>query len=239
MNTTMTVSDCTGCWVIVPAAGIGKRMHANRPKQYLFMSGKTVLEITLAQLLNHAQVKGVVVCVAEDDQYWPALMIASDPRVISVVGGDERCHSVLNGLHAIMQKIAPTDWVMVHDVARPCLTHTELDSLFAASLNIMSDGFVLGVPVRDTMKQTNHEGKIENSPDRSRLWHAFTPQMFRIGELAAAIRQCLENNELVTDEASAMERCGYAVQMIAGSANNIKITRPEDLPLAEFIFNHL
>jgi len=227
----------TGCWVVVPAAGIGSRMQADRPKQYLPLAGATVLEYTLKQLLGHNKVKGLIVCVAEHDEYWPALKIAGDPRVIAVAGGEERCLSVLNGLKKLMTYAGPADWVMVHDVARPCLSHDELNSLFEIAENATVDGFVLGMPVRDTMKQTTLEGVVESSPDRSRLWHAFTPQMFRLGELLAAIDGCLENGKLVTDEASAMEQCGYSVQMVAGSANNIKITRPEDLPLAEFILD--
>jgi len=229
--------NAKSCWVVVPAAGIGARMQADRPKQYLPLAGMTVLEYTLKQLLSHPQVKGLIVSVAEHDEYWPLLGIAGDPRVTAVAGGEERCHSVLNGLKKLMTYAGPADWVMVHDVARPCLTHEELDSLFVATEALSGDGFVLGMPVRDTMKQTNAEGVVEKSPDRSRLWHAFTPQMFRLGELLAAIDRCLEAGKLVTDEASAMEQCGHSVQMIAGSANNIKITRPEDLPMAEFILD--
>ena len=228
------MNDISG-WVVVPAAGIGSRMQADRPKQYLPLAGTTVLEYTLNQLLAHPRVRGVIVSVAEYDQFWPDLSIASDPRVIAVAGGEERCYSVLNGLKKMMAYAGPSDWVMVHDVARPCLTHAELNSLFNAAEAQTADGFVLGMPVRDTMKQTSPEGVVESSPDRSRLWHAFTPQMFRLGELLAAIDTCLQDGKLVTDEASAMERCGYSVKMVAGSANNIKITRPEDLPLAEFI----
>lgn len=228
------MNDITG-WVVVPAAGIGSRMQADRPKQYLPLADTTVLEYTLNQLLSHPRVRGVIVSLAEYDQYWPDLSIASDPRVIAVAGGEERCHSVLNGLKKMMTYAGPADWVMVHDVARPCLSHSELDSLFSAAETATVDGFVLGVPVRDTMKQTTQQGVVETSPDRSRLWHAFTPQMFRLGELLAAIDTCLQQGMQVTDEASAMEQCGHSVQMVAGSANNIKITRPEDLPLAEFI----
>jgi len=228
----------SSCWVVVPAAGIGSRMQADRPKQYLPLAGATVLEYTLKQLLSHRKVKGLIVSVAEHDEYWPALKLAGDSRVIAVAGGEERCHSVLNGLKKLMIYAGPADWVMVHDVARPCLSHDELDSLFEAAENATVDGFVLGMPVRDTMKQTTSEGIVENTPDRSCLWHAFTPQMFRLGELLAAIDSCLEDGKLVTDEASAMEQCGHSVQMVAGSANNIKITRPEDLPLAEFILKN-
>jgi len=213
-------------------------MQADRPKQYLPLAGATVLEYTLKQLLSHRKVKGLIVSVAEHDEYWPALKLAGDSRVIAVAGGEERCHSVLNGLKKLMIYAGPADWVMVHDVARPCLSHDELDSLFEAAENATVDGFVLGMPVRDTMKQTTSEGIVENTPDRSCLWHAFTPQMFRLGELLAAIDSCLEDGKLVTDEASAMEQCGHSVQMVAGSANNIKITRPEDLPLAEFILKN-
>jgi len=229
----------SSCWVVVPAAGIGSRMQADRPKQYLPLAGATVLEHTLKQLLAHRKVKGLIVSVAEHDEYWPALKLAGDPRVIAVAGGEERCHSVLNGLKKLMTYAGPADWVMVHDVARPCLSHDELDSLFYAAETQVVDGFVLGMPVRDTMKQTTSEGVVETSPDRSRLWHAFTPQMFRLGELLAAIDTCLQDGKLVTDEASAMEQCGHSVRMVTGSANNIKITRPEDLPLAEFILKNL
>lgn len=231
------MNDITG-WVVVPAAGIGSRMQADRPKQYLPLADTTVLEYTLNQLLSHPRVRGVIVSLAEYDQYWPDLSIASDPRVIAVAGGEERCHSVLNGLKKMMIYAGPADWVMVHDVARPCLSHSELDSLFNAAETATVDGFVLGMPVRDTMKQTTQQGIVETSPDRSRLWHAFTPQMFRLGELLAAIDTCLQQGMHVTDEASAMEQCGHSVQMVAGSANNIKITRPEDLPLAEFILKN-
>lgn len=231
------MSEISG-WVVVPAAGIGSRMQADRPKQYLPLADTTVLEYTLNQLLSHPRVRGVIVSLAEYDQYWPDLSIASDPRVIAVAGGEERCHSVLNGLKKMMVYAGPADWVMVHDVARPCLSHSELDSLFNAAETATVDGFVLGMPVRDTMKQTTQEGIVETSPDRSRLWHAFTPQMFRLGELLAAIDTCLQQGVQVTDEASAMEQCGHSVQMVAGSANNIKITRPEDLPLAEFILKN-
>ena len=223
------------CWVVVPAAGIGARMQADRPKQYLPLAGMTVLEYTLKKLLAHQGVKGLIVSVAEHDPYWSALDISNHPRVIAVPGGQERCHSVCNGLQELIKHLAPSDWVMVHDVARPCLTHQELDALFAAAALNQADGFVLGMPVRDTMKLTNSDGVVEGTPDRSRLWHAFTPQMFRVEALLSAIESCLATGYLVTDEASAMEQCGHTVQMVAGSANNIKITRPEDLPLAEFI----
>jgi len=223
------------CWVVVPAAGIGSRMQGDRPKQYLPLAGATVLEYTLQQLLAHSKVKGLIVSVAEHDKYWSALRIAGDSRVIAVAGGEERCHSVLNGLKKLVTYAGLADWVMVHDVARPCVKHDELDSLFDAAETASVDGFVLGMPVRDTMKQTAGDGGVEDTPDRHRLWHAFTPQMFRLGELLTALDTCLHDGQLVTDEASAMEYCGYSVQMVAGSANNIKITRPEDLPLAEFI----
>lgn len=225
----------SSCWVVVPAAGIGARMQADRPKQYLPLANATVLEYTLKQLLAHPKVKGLIVCVAEHDEYWPTLDIAGNTRVIAVAGGDERGQSVLNGLTKLMAYAGPSDWVMVHDAARPCLSNEDLSSLFLAAETAECNGFVLGMPVRDTMKQTAPNGVVESTPERSGLWHAFTPQMFRLGELLAAIDSCLAAGKDITDEASAMEQCGHSVQMIAGSANNIKITRPEDLALAEFI----
>jgi 2-C-methyl-D-erythritol 4-phosphate cytidylyltransferase len=235
MNTVQRQYDGAGLWVVVPAAGIGSRMQTDRPKQYLPLAGQTVLEHTLKQLLNHPQVKGVVLSLAAEDHYWQDLPTLNDPRIITVVGGEQRCHSVLNGLLALTERIDVADWVLVHDVARPCLSYVELDSLLSAALYTNHDGCVLGLPVRDTMKQTSAKGVVELTPDRACLWHAFTPQMFRLAQLIAALEQCLAKELLVTDEASAMEQCGYTVQMVAGSANNIKITRPEDLPLAEFI----
>ena len=221
-----------GYWCIVPAAGIGQRMAADCPKQYLALGGKTIIEQTLARLLNHPAIVGVVVVLAEHDNHWTSLGM-SDPAIHTVVGGDERVDSVAAGLAWLSQRIDDTQQVLVHDAARPLLTHADLDCLIATVDE--SGGAVLGAPVRDTMKRTASDNQVTATVERNRLWHAFTPQMFRLGELREAIAQALAQGHPVTDEASAMEFAGYPVTMVAGSWSNIKITHPQDLAIAELI----
>lgn len=221
-------------WVVVPAAGIGSRMGADKPKQYLPLLGKTVLEWTLGSLLGHARISGVVVALAADDKHWENTCFAQDQRVVTVSGGEERCHSVLNGLDQLAGGLAPEQWVMVHDVARPCISHGDLDQLIAATATA-ADGLVLGAPVRDTMKQTDAGRRVTLTAERGNLWHAYTPQVFRLGQLQASLQRCLEQHLLVTDESSAMEQCGFQPQMVPGNEHNIKITWPGDLALAELI----
>ena len=154
-----------------------------------------------------------------------------------VTGGAERCHSVLNGLEALRQHADLTDWVLVHDAARPCLAVADLDRL----MNELADdpvGGLLAAPVRDTLKQADSAGRVATTVDRSRLWHALTPQMFRLGRLRDALNAALARGLLVTDEAGAMEAAGFAPRLIEGRADNVKITRPEDLALAEFYLAH-
>lgn len=221
-------------WVVVPAAGVGERMLADRPKQYLPLAGKSVLEQTLNRLLSHPGIIGVVLVLAEDDSYWEQTELVAETRIVITRGGEQRFHSVLNGLKRLAEIIPKQDWVMVHDAARPCISHDDLNSLILATPKT-KDGLVLGAPVRDTMKQADSSAQVLSTLDRSCLWHAFTPQVFRLGELEAALTDCLDKNLPVTDEASAMEYCGYHPQMVPGSEHNIKITRPKDLCLAEMI----
>jgi 2-C-methyl-D-erythritol 4-phosphate cytidylyltransferase len=149
------------------------------------------------------------------------------------MGGAERCHSVLNGLAGLAQRAAGNDWVLVHDAARPCLRRADLDGLIVA---VEDDpvGGILGVPVRDTMKQAGPTDRIEATVPRDGLWHAFTPQAFRLGLLRRALETALAAGRLVTDDASAVELLGLQPRLIEGHADNIKITRPEDIPLAHF-----
>jgi len=222
-------------WALVPAAGIGKRMGSAVPKQYLPLAGRPVITHALATLLAHPRLAGVVVAIGAEDEWWPTvaaeLAVAKPLRVVT--GGAERCHSVLNGLEALRQRAAPTDWVLVHDAARPCLATEELDRLLAELADDPVGG-LLAVPVRDTLKQADVAGRVAATVDRSRLWHALTPQMFRLGMLQEALSAARARGLLVTDEAAAMEAAGYAPRLVEGRADNLKITRPEDLALAEF-----
>lgn len=210
---------------IVPAAGIGSRMGADCPKQYLQLAGQTILEHTLGALLSHPAIARVIVALAPHDRWFDALPVATDPRVLRVEGGAERAFSVLNALH-----VAEGGWVLVHDAARPCLTHGDLDRLIATA--IQCGGAILGSRVRDTMKRSDTMGNILGTVDREQLWHALTPQMFPTHTLLRALEEGLALGATITDEASAMERAGFTVRMVEGRADNIKVTRPEDLSLA-------
>ncbi len=220
-------------WAVVPAAGVGARMGKAIPKQYLPLNGGTVLEHTLQTLLANPRIDGVYLALAPDDRWWGDAALASNPKIVTVDGGAERCHSVLNALRKLQETADSEDWVLVHDAARPCLRTEDLD-LLIDSLQDHSVGGLLGVPVRDTMKRTNQEAAISETVAREGLWHAYTPQMFRLGALYQALQGAVDKGLMVTDEAGAMELAGVQPQMIEGHDDNIKITRPEDLALASF-----
>lgn len=221
-------------WVIIPAAGVGKRMNSNTPKQYLVLNNKTILEHTLRIFEQHHSMSEVVVVISEEDEYWSSLDIKYSKPLHKVYGGQERCNSVLNGLNFLDNKAADDDWILVHDAARPCLRDEDLTLLLETDFE---DGFggILAIPVKDTMKRssvgTNH---IKETIDRENLWHALTPQMYRYRTLKNALELALDKNISITDEASAIEFAGYKSMLIEGHADNLKITRPEDLALAEF-----
>jgi len=208
-------------------------MGASVPKQYLDLAGRPVIEWSLGLFLDHPQISGVSVALDPEDRFWPRTAFADHPRVRRVDGGTERCHSVLNALDLLAQAADAADWVLVHDAARPCLRRDDLDRLLAA-LPGHPVGGLLGVPVRDTMKQATAGGTIGRTVPRDALWHAFTPQAFRLGLLRRALRTALDRNHLVTDDAAAVELLGLEPRLVEGHADNIKITRPEDLPLADF-----
>jgi 2-C-methyl-D-erythritol 4-phosphate cytidylyltransferase len=217
-------------WAVIPAAGVGKRMQADRPKQYLELHGKTVLEHTLSRFLEHPLISGVAVAVTDGDPYWQELSL-DHPKLMVAPGGEERCHSVLNALQLLQQSAADDDWVLVHDAARPCLRREDIDHLIEA-LQLHPVGGLLGLPVADTMKRTAADDSVIETVPREHLWRALTPQMFRLGELYPALDNALKSGQLVTDDASAIELAGKAPMMVEGHGDNIKITRPRDLSLA-------
>lgn len=216
-------------WVVIPAAGVGARMNADRPKQYLPLGGRTLIEHTLDCFLDHPGLRGLVVSLSATDGYWPTLACAADTRIQRAAGGAERADSVLAGLERLSTLgAAPEDWVLVHDAARPNLASTDLSRLLA-SLADDPVGGLLAVPVRDTLKQVGPDGRVTATPDRSLFWQAYTPQMFRLGMLRDALKRGLAAGIAITDEASAIEWAGHAPRLIEGRADNIKVTRPEDL----------
>ena len=216
-------------WVVIPAAGIGSRMAADRPKQYLQLAGKSILEHTLDCFLDHPGLRGMVVSLAVDDPYWAQLPSAKDSRIHRADGGRERADSVRNGLLRLRELGAgEQDWVLVHDAARPNLQRADLDRL----LTELADdpvGGLLAVPVRDTLKRIGTDGRVRETVDRSVIWQAYTPQMFRLQALRDALSGAGAAGVAITDEASALEWAGQAPRLIEGRADNLKITRPEDL----------
>lgn len=225
----MTAHELPPFWVVIPAAGIGSRMRADRPKQYLQLAGRTILEHTLDCFLDHPRLKGLVLSLAADDPFWPALPCAADPRIQRVEGGAERADSVLAGLLRLEQLGAQEgDWVLVHDAARPNLARSDLDRLLAELVDDPVGG-LLAVPARDTLKRIGTDGRVAETVDRSLIWQAYTPQMFHFAALQRALADALVAGVAVTDEASALEWAGQAPKLVEGRADNLKITRPEDL----------
>ena len=220
-------------WVIIPASGVGKRMATNIPKQYLKLDNKTILEHTLNIFDAHDSISGIVLVISHDDEYWSSLNVNLSKPLHIVNGGKERCDSVLNGLNFLEGKADDKDWVLVHDAARPCLRQEDL-SFLLESLQDSDIGGILAIPVKDTMKRSTTGNKITETVSRENLWHALTPQMFRFGLLKRSIESALNQGEIVTDEASAVELAGYQPMLVEGHADNLKITLPEDLTLAAY-----
>lgn len=229
----------TRCWGVVPAAGVGRRMGAEVPKQYLPLLGRYLLDHSLSRLLSHPRLERVVVALSANDTLWPRCEQAGHPHVLTAPGGAERCHSVWNALQVLAPLADPADWVLVHDAARPCLRRSDLERLIAV-VEASGGGGLLAVPVRDTMKQADNEGRVMVTLPRDALWHAQTPQMFRLADLTHALALALAVHCAVTDEAQAMEAAGFEPRplLVEGHADNLKVTRPEDLALAAFYLAH-
>ncbi|XOV81024.1 MAG: 2-C-methyl-D-erythritol 4-phosphate cytidylyltransferase [Aestuariibacter sp.] len=214
--------------VVIPAAGIGSRMQADRPKQYLPLFGATVIEHTARRLLTHPRIDHLVIALHPDDTEFNTLALAQSSQITTVVGGEQRADSVLNGLQAVDSSA----WVLVHDAARPCIVIDDISRL----LNIKDSGVggILAKRVVDTMKRSDPQQFILHSEARDNLWHALTPQFFPCAALREALQHCKTKKLSITDEASAMEYIGESVTLVEGRSDNIKITVPEDLALAEF-----
>lgn len=226
-------SQSPAYWIVVPAAGVGARMGASCPKQYLPLIGKTVIEHTLERLLALPNIAGIYLVLGVDDNYWNDLSLAQNNRIHRVAGGAERCDSVLNALQQLQDIASPNDWVLVHDAARPCIHAQSILQLIEQVKNHPVGG-ILGVPVSDTLKQVNNS-IIDSTVDRRLLWQAQTPQMFRLGLLRDCLQRGLAEGKLITDESSALESYGYQPLMVQGRSDNIKITRPEDLAIAAML----
>ena len=229
MNTPQTF------WAVVPAAGTGSRMHAALPKQYLKLNGVAVLQHSLQRLLDIPSVTALVVALHADDAHWHEIKINSDKPVIVTQGGAERSDSVLNALQCLQQQadfVAEHAWVLVHDAARPCVRRADIELLIDLVGNNQAGG-LLALPARDTMKRQYENATVAQTIERAGLWQAQTPQLFPFLRLHQALLAAQQIKLRLTDESSAMEAAGYAPLLVEGSADNIKITRGEDIGLAE------
>lgn len=231
-------------WVVLPAGGRGSRFGSSLPKQYRNVAGMAVLDHVLARFLAVSDFAGIVVSIAEGDLRFMDLYHATDSRVAAIVGGVERQDSVHAGLSWLAaQGAADSDWVFVHDAARPLLTENELHALLEAVRHPECPGCVLGVPAADTLKRADRlsycpdvtDTQVSETLDRSGLWHAMTPQVFRLRPLLEALDAMHDALKTVTDESQAMEAAGVLPWLIRGRRSNIKLTYPEDFELIESV----
>jgi 2-C-methyl-D-erythritol 4-phosphate cytidylyltransferase len=218
-------------WVVVPAAGRGLRAGLDIPKQYADIAGKPMLQWTLERLLSHPAVSGAVVVLAADDDRWPGWNSLMRKPIRTVAGGEDRAASVRAGLLGLCEYVGAGDWVLVHDAARPCISHAEIDVLIAQG-STHAVGALLALPVADTLKQANERGESTGCLPREHTWRAQTPQMFRHGELLDALDRATTEGVTITDEASAFERLGRHPLLVRGSVSNIKVTTTEDFVFA-------
>ncbi len=222
-------------FAIVPAAGSGTRMGAERPKQYLPLLGRPLIHHSLAVLCAAPEIDKVFVVLSVGDAEWARHdWSALGPKLVPLFcGGATRADSVLAGLRAISAEAAQSDWVLVHDAARPCLAAWHIDKLIRELAHDEAGG-LLAVPVADTLKQADAQRRVQRTVPRDSLWQAQTPQMFRY----VMLRRALESAHGVTDEASAIEAAGLHPRLIEGDATNLKVTFPLDLHLAEWILQN-
>jgi len=220
-------------WCVVPAAGRGTRFGSARPKQYAGIGGKPLLAWTLERLLACDAIAGILVVLAAGDAWWRSLALPPGKPVRTAIGGAERSGSVLAGLRALPDEVRDGDFVLVHDAARPCVEPDDIARL--VRLGIPAGGGLLAAPLRDTLKRTDGTDHAVATEPREARWRAFTPQLFRRGELVRALEQAGRDGVAVTDEAMAMERAGHAPLLVEGAETNLKVTTPADLAMAAFL----
>lgn len=231
------MTDQAVIWALIPAAGFGARMESDTPKQYLRLLHQPVLAHTIERLASFRALAGVWVGISENDKSWDGVkdLVAHLPvKVESYIGGKERANTVLNGLAALADHANEHDWVLVHDAARPCVRHEDISLLIETAMT-HADGGLLALPEADTVKRVDKHGAVIETVDRAELWRAMTPQLFPLRQLHKALEKALADKMIITDEASAIEHAGGSPQVIVGRADNIKITYPDDLPLAEML----
>ena len=229
------MSSSSSVWAVIPAAGTGSRMQSDTVKQYLRFQGKTVIEHCLDRLLSHPQIDGAVVVLREDDRLWDELGYNSGKPVFTTNGGLERQHSVYSGLTTLQYRLGNDAIALVHDAVRPLVRHPDLSAVIGAAREHAS-GAILATRVTDTLKLQTDTREIASTLSRELLWRALTPQVFHLQTLLNALKQVIDQNLVITDDAQAMELMGHAPALVAGSVDNFKITTREDLALAEMVW---
>jgi 2-C-methyl-D-erythritol 4-phosphate cytidylyltransferase len=216
--------------VIIPAAGIGTRMLNVLPKQYLPLAGKPIIAHIIQTFFSHPRIASIHLALSPEDKFWQSLSLNTESRLhIHYTGGESRSETVLNTLNAM--QVDAEDWVLVHDAARPGLTHESLNRLLD-TLETDAVGGLLALPVADTIKKSDEMNMVDQTISRQNLWQAQTPQMFRYTMLKQALS---EYEGLPTDEAEAIEALGLNPKLVHGELRNLKVTYPEDLALLELI----
>lgn len=223
-------------WVVIPAAGRGSRFGGDIPKQYLEVCGKPLIAHALEALLSHPRVAGAVVALAADDDRWPGWEALAGKPVLRCIGGSERADSVLAALRALPATVDDAALVLVHDAARPNLRADDIERLIAAA-DIHPDGALLAAPVRDTLKRADAQSCVAATEPRDGLWRALTPQAFPRAALTSALERARDAGFVVTDEAMAMERTGARPFLVEGREDNLKVTTPADLALAQYLLS--
>ncbi len=224
-------------WALVPAAGSGRRFGGEVPKQYLHAAGKSLIEHALEAVLSHPGIDGVVVALAADDAHWPGLTSLHGKPVLTCIGGGERADSVLAALRGLPAGVADDELLLVHDAARPHLHADDIGRLIEAARDCI-DGAILAAPVRDTLKRSDADTRIARTEPRDGLWRALTPQAFHRDLLLRALKAAQADGVVATDEAMAVERLGLHPALVEGREDNLKVTTPADLALAEFLLGH-
>lgn len=212
--------------MIIPAAGVGKRMQSVVPKQYLDIDGMTILDRTIDKFISLEFINKVIVALSPNDDYFRDSKFLNNPKLLVVLGGKERCDSVYNGILA-----ATSEYVLVHDAARPCVLTSDIQLLVDKCSN--DNGGLLVSRIPDTIKKANEHNEVISTIPRDNVYRALTPQYFKKDLLRKAYEKSVNDGFVMTDESSAMEYLGYKPQAIVGSSTNIKITEPNDLELAK------
>lgn len=220
---------------LIPAAGIGARFGADKPKQYVEIGGKTVLEHTVCIFQNHPSIDMTVVVVSPEDVLADGFQTAFAGVEVWKIGGRTRAETVRNGVEKLLETglAAETDNILVHDAARCCLPSEALTRLIEQAGNVEQGG-ILAIPVADTIKRAE-SGQISATADRSGLWQAQTPQLFQAGLLHRAL--AAENSDGITDEASAVEKLGIRPLLVQGDVRNLKLTQPQDAYIVRLLLN--